>query len=116
MLSVAEDRFVVLDATLDLPVCEICGGERRVAQYQLTLKNGQIRTIRLSLLQRDHSHVTGFDRGWLCISCNTGLGHFKDNPVLLNRAALYLIEHGYEYEDLTKEERDLIRFKDIWKD
>jgi Recombination endonuclease VII len=43
------------------------------------------------LLAQDHCHETGNLRGFLCMHCNTGLGHFKDDPRLLRRAALYLI-------------------------
>lgn len=38
----------------------------------------------------DHNHETGKIRGLLCQPCNTGLGHFKDNPVLLKKAVQYL--------------------------
>ncbi|MER6005574.1 endonuclease domain-containing protein [Nonomuraea angiospora] len=38
----------------------------------------------------DHSHLTGQVRGILCFNCNNGLGHFGDNLVLLELAALYL--------------------------
>jgi hypothetical protein len=38
----------------------------------------------------DHCHKTGAVRGLLCKHCNTGLGHFKDNPSLLKRAISYL--------------------------
>ena len=38
----------------------------------------------------DHNHGTGEFRGFLCDSCNTGLGKFKDDPELLNRAINYL--------------------------
>ena len=38
----------------------------------------------------DHCHVTGDVRGLLCNNCNKGLGHFKDNTLLLHNAIKYL--------------------------
>jgi hypothetical protein len=38
----------------------------------------------------DHCHATGKIRGLLCQVCNTGLGMFKDNVGLLNKAISYL--------------------------
>lgn len=38
----------------------------------------------------DHCHVTGIIRGVVHQRCNRGLGHFEDNPVRLEQAALYL--------------------------
>jgi hypothetical protein len=38
----------------------------------------------------DHDHATGKVRGMLCFSCNAALGHFKDEPAVLRRAARYL--------------------------
>jgi hypothetical protein len=38
----------------------------------------------------DHDHAGGHLRGLLCLSCNQALGHFRDDPALLRRAAEYV--------------------------
>lgn len=38
----------------------------------------------------DHCHKTGRIRGLLCMRCNTALGMFRDNPLLLEKAYIYL--------------------------
>jgi hypothetical protein len=38
----------------------------------------------------DHCHTTGKVRGLLCHSCNTSLGHFKDDAAVIRRAANYV--------------------------
>ena len=40
----------------------------------------------------DHDHKLKVFRGWLCRKCNLGCGNFKDDPVLLEKAAKYLKE------------------------
>lgn len=41
----------------------------------------------------DHCHVSGKVRELLCDLCNRGLGSFKDDAELLNRAISYLKKH-----------------------
>lgn len=38
----------------------------------------------------DHDHKTGRPRAWICDSCNTGIGRFKDEVDLLKNAIEYL--------------------------
>ena len=38
----------------------------------------------------DHDHDTGMGREWICDSCNTGLGRFKDDVKILKVAIEYL--------------------------
>lgn len=55
--------------------CAICGAAKSA--------NG-------SRLAVDHCHTSGIVRGLLCLSCNHGIGRFKDDPGKLRRAAEYL--------------------------
>jgi len=40
----------------------------------------------------NHDHSNGKPSGWICDSCNTGLGRFKDDTRILKRAIDYLNE------------------------
>ena len=42
----------------------------------------------------DHNHETGHPRAWICDSCNTGLGRFKDDIKILKNAIEYLKENN----------------------
>ena len=52
----------------------------------------------------DHDHITKRFRGVLCLHCNLGLGHFKDNKDVLYTAINYLIEA----DEKEKEEKRII--------
>lgn len=45
---------------------------------------------RLASMHVDHDHEHGHLRGLLCVSCNQGLGLFRDDAALLLRALVYL--------------------------
>jgi hypothetical protein len=38
----------------------------------------------------DHDHITGEFRGWLCSTCNTGIGHLGDTIDAIKAALKYL--------------------------
>jgi uncharacterized paraquat-inducible protein A len=38
----------------------------------------------------DHNHVSGEVRGILCRRCNSALGNFRDDPLILSKAITYL--------------------------
>lgn len=61
--------------------CVICGSEEKLVV--------------------DYCHKGNFVRGMLCNHCNRGLGHFRDDPNILELAKMYLLANGKE-EDRCK--------------
>ena len=66
-------------------VCAIC------KRPEKTIDRKQNKFRRLAV---DHCHNTDKIRGLLCFECNTGIGKFKDNPQLIERAAEYIRNEG----------------------
>jgi hypothetical protein len=50
----------------------------------------------------DHCHKTGEVRALLCADCNGALGHFKDDPRILRKAADYVESYFMPETTLTK--------------
>lgn len=67
--SISDDALKQLKA--EVKECVICGVEDKLVV--------------------DHDHTTGAVRGLLCGHCNRGLGHFRDDPQLLEFARMYLL-------------------------
>lgn len=64
----------------------------------------------------DHCHKTGKIRRLLCSYCNTGLGQFKDDPLLLARAIVYLQQEFDLPEDIpthSVQQADKPRWRNI---
>ena len=55
----------------------------------------------------DHDHHSGKIRGILCNHCNRGVGHFRDDPLVLEFAKVYLLEAEGKSEATTYLERFL---------
>ncbi len=78
-LKISEKRRLDVIKPRHFFICPICN-------------KGSIPGITANLV-KDHDHETGNAREWLCDSCNTGLGRFKDNIALLQKAIEYLKKH-----------------------
>lgn len=75
-----EARRLMAVAPRDIFKCPICG---KTAIAGVTAN-----------YVKDHDHKTGKAREWICDSCNTGLGRFKDDVGLLQRAIDYLNKYA----------------------
>lgn len=87
-------RNVISDEALlklktEITQCVICGSEEKLVV--------------------DHDHNSGEIRGLLCNHCNRGLGHFRDDPMLLEFAAQYLYASNNcpEWDKYLKEQEVL---------
>ncbi len=47
-------------------------------------------------LHADHNHRNGIVRGLLCGNCNRGIGCLADNPLFMERAAIYVRNEGVQ--------------------
>lgn len=89
-MSASEERRMNAKRPQDKTVfvCPICE-KRSIVDITVTIR-------------RDHDHNTGTGREWICDSCNTGLGRFKDDITILETA----IEYLKHFEDDESEDSD----------
>jgi hypothetical protein len=71
-------------------VCAICG-------------NGHSGRLNAKHLSVDHDHDTGMVRGLLCSKCNMGIGYFKENHEILQKAIDYLDKWRVKNEQRDKD-------------
>lgn len=69
-------------------VCNICGLEQKDSKRKLHV---------------DHDHDTKKVRGKLCGLCNNGIGYFKHDQALLQKAIEYLARHTGNNQEGTEE-------------
>ena len=62
-------------------------------------------------LVTDHCHSSLKVRGKLCNNCNLGLGHFKDDPMLLEFARIYLLNYEETEESYQELEEYMQRHR-----
>jgi transcription elongation factor Elf1 len=76
--------------------CTICGSEEKLVV--------------------DHDHESQVIRGLLCNHCNRGLGHFKDNPELLEYAKIYLLasKNNPEASDYVKQHSGMDLYGELY--
>lgn len=79
-LKLSEKRRMEAEKPTIFFVCPIC-------------KKASIPGVTANLVI-DHDHDTGNAREWICDSCNTGLGRFKDSIELMQEAIKYLKRHA----------------------
>lgn len=64
--------------------------ERKIAQKNLCALCGEPFAKGHKRPVLDHNHKTGQLRGIIHAVCNSGIGFFRDDPILLEKAAAYL--------------------------
>lgn len=74
LLGIDSEGLATLYASHDR-TCDICGKPESEKGKSLAV---------------DHCHATGLFRGFLCSDCNFGLGKFKDDKIILQKALEYL--------------------------
>lgn len=79
------DRYIEMLEEQDFK-CAIC------RQVETCKDPRHDRPRRLSI---DHCHRTGIVRGLLCHSCNTAIGKFKDDTLMMQRAIEYIHNNGW---------------------
>lgn len=83
--GISVDRYLKMLEEQDFR-CAICRQEE-------TCKDPRHERVRR--LSIDHCHRLGVVRGLLCHSCNTGIGKFKDDTMIMKSAIEYIHNNGW---------------------
>ena len=79
-------------------ICRLCKAQQKAVLYRLRCKHVvpalgaacEICGTHTERLCLDHDHSTHELRGFLCASCNKGIGMLKEDPAILAQAIEYL--------------------------
>ena len=80
----------IKDLKTGVLTCKICNTELENPRFALPPSTNGNKKKPMNAAHVDHNHATGEFRGFLCHSCNVGLGCFKDNDALLEKALRYI--------------------------
>lgn len=81
-----------------LSMCESVGSCCQICSKELQVAGPGIGKGCMDICVVDHCHSTGKIRGILCQTCNRGLGLFKDNSKVLQKASDYILSAQLEEE------------------
>lgn len=77
------ERFFKIKYEVMEDLLEAQSGMCKICSISISLDMGRASGI-------DHCHKSGKIRGILCTNCNTGIGMFFDNPIVMRKAADYI--------------------------
>lgn len=104
----AKNQNGINNRTIRRPTCEDCRidlvgqnmttAQKKLAQakkphlvpFECPICNKRTIAGVTSKVVLDHDHTTGAPRDWICDSCNTGIGRFKDSVELLQKAIEFI--------------------------
>jgi len=118
--SFSDNRIKKGDVITKRPSCKVCRKQKDGVAIEVSVRGdwetkrpkqytpfkcpicNKTTIVGLSKIVLDHCHVTGKPRGYLCESCNTGIGRFDDDPKLIKRALGWVLSFQNSHASPSK--------------